>query len=283
MEWLNPGRSVTYLSTDRQFGKSANVYVYAQHSTLCRPARIIRWTFFQAGRVMVERVHRRPPVVTVKRWPLIVGLAGLAGFILLTVLVQARLLAGIDLGATRAVQPLASPWLDSFGESLAIAFSVEFCIAYGLVGSFLLWRAGLARWSLAPLSFLALDGFEAILKNVIDQPQVPAEFYRGIFYPLTSITLPGSFPSGHAMRSAFVCVFLAVVLSRWRGAWRWLVAVGLLVLAFLCGFSRVYLGYHWLSDVLAGTLLGASWGYLVASTLVDRLITRRARSLSVWH
>ncbi|HEY8885435.1 MAG TPA: phosphatase PAP2 family protein, partial [Chloroflexota bacterium] len=152
-----------------------------------------------------------------KRWPLIVGLAGLAGFILLTVLVQARLLAGIDLGATRAVQPLASPRLDSFGESLAIAFSVEFCIAYGLVGSFLLWRAGLARWSLAPLSFLALDGFEAILKNVIDQPQVPAEFYRGIFYPLTSITLPGSFPSGHAMRSAFVCVFLTVVLSRWRG------------------------------------------------------------------
>jgi membrane-associated phospholipid phosphatase len=232
---------------------------------------------------MVGRVYSRPRLVMVKRRPLIVGLAGLAGFVLLTVLVQARLLAEIDLAATRAVQPLASSRLDSFGESLAIAFSVEVCILYGLIGGFLLWRAGLGRWSLAPLSFLALDAFEAILKNVVNQPPVPSEFYRGIFYPLTSITLPGTFPSGHAMRSAFVCVFLAVVLSRWRGTWRWLVAVGLIVLAFLCGFSRVYLGYHWLSDVLAGTLLGASWGYLVASTLVDRLSTRRASSPSVRH
>jgi undecaprenyl-diphosphatase len=69
-----------------------------------------------------------------------------------------------------------------------------------------------------------------------------------------------SFPSGHALGSMIVygmltLVFLAVVRHRWRG---WFVAVMALVVAAI-GASRVALGVHFVSDVLAGWLLGAAW------------------------
>jgi membrane-associated phospholipid phosphatase len=69
-----------------------------------------------------------------------------------------------------------------------------------------------------------------------------------------------SFPSGHA-QSAIVAfsILLLVFLPVLRGVWRW-VAVGLAVLmALAIGFSRVALGVHYVSDVLAGYVLGAAW------------------------
>ena len=69
-----------------------------------------------------------------------------------------------------------------------------------------------------------------------------------------------SFPSGHALGSTIVygmltLVFLAVVRHRRR---RWLVAAAVLVVVAI-GASRVALGVHFVSDVLAGWMLGAAW------------------------
>jgi membrane-associated phospholipid phosphatase len=69
-----------------------------------------------------------------------------------------------------------------------------------------------------------------------------------------------SFPSGHALGSTIVygmltLVFLAVVRHRWRG---WFVGLAALIVVAI-GASRVALGVHFVSDVLAGWLLGAAW------------------------
>src|SRR5439155_17690729 len=92
------------------------------------------------------------------------------------------------------------------------------------------------------------------IKNVVDR-QRPV--YNRIF---TSEESP-SFPSGHAAGSAVGYGMLAYCLAlRWRTWRRRLPLVGVLVLlVLLIGFSRLYLGVHYLSDVLAGYALGLAW------------------------
>ncbi len=73
-----------------------------------------------------------------------------------------------------------------------------------------------------------------------------------------------SFPSGHAMLSAITYLTLGVLLARVHGRRRTKIfvmsfAIGL---TLLIGMSRVYLGVHWPTDVLAGWALGAAWAAL---------------------
>lgn len=84
-----------------------------------------------------------------------------------------------------------------------------------------------------------------------------------------------SFPSGHSMMAAVTYLTLAVMLSRMDGRVRirvFFVSVAA-VLACAVGVSRVYLGVHWPSDVLAGWTLGAAWALIV--WLVARWLERR--------
>lgn len=70
-----------------------------------------------------------------------------------------------------------------------------------------------------------------------------------------------SFPSGHAMMSAVVFLTLGALAARFAEKKRLkALALGAAVgLSMLVGFSRIYLGVHWASDVLAGWCMGAAW------------------------
>ena len=66
-----------------------------------------------------------------------------------------------------------------------------------------------------------------------------------------------SFPSGHAMGSmTLACV---LVLLAWRTRWRWWVAVPAGGFAVAVGMSRIYLGVHYPSDILAGWAAASAW------------------------
>jgi membrane-associated phospholipid phosphatase len=86
-----------------------------------------------------------------------------------------------------------------------------------------------------------------------------------------------SFPSGHAMAATLLYGFLVAFGVRKVQAWRWRVlavlAAGLLVL--LIGFSRLYLGVHYLSDVLGGMAAGSAW-LALCLTAVGTLRRHRA-------
>jgi undecaprenyl-diphosphatase len=90
-----------------------------------------------------------------------------------------------------------------------------------------------------------------------------------------SYVYSGSFPSGHSMLSAATYLTLAMLIASvepTRGAKR--LCFGLAVLVTLAtGFSRVYLGVHWPSDVLGGWCLGAAWS-LAAWFVLLRLGSR---------
>lgn len=85
--------------------------------------------------------------------------------------------------------------------------------------------------------------------------------------PFAAVAADGySFPSGHATGTATIMVLSAWMLTRWLiTGWTarvivWAMAIGS---ALVIGYSRVYLGVHYVSDVLAGWLLGIAWAGIV--------------------
>jgi undecaprenyl-diphosphatase len=77
-----------------------------------------------------------------------------------------------------------------------------------------------------------------------------------------------SFPSGHAMNSAMVFLTLATLLARAHEDLRvriYLITIAI-ILTSMVGMSRVYLGVHWPSDVLAGWSIGALWAAFCSLT-----------------
>jgi membrane-associated phospholipid phosphatase len=76
-----------------------------------------------------------------------------------------------------------------------------------------------------------------------------------------------SFPSGHAMGSS--TLGLAVVALCWPTRWRWPVLIATVVFVLLVGLSRLYLGVHYPSDILAGWCAATAWVFGMY-ILVDR-------------
>jgi membrane-associated phospholipid phosphatase len=81
-----------------------------------------------------------------------------------------------------------------------------------------------------------------------------------------------SFPSGHSAAAAACWMAMAVVVGRWvpRRARPW-IAAGAVAIAGAVAASRALLGVHWLSDVIAGLLVGWGWFALVALAFGGRL------------
>lgn len=123
-------------------------------------------------------------------------------------------------------------------------------------------------------AFLALDGkkhmayfacasvvsgmiVSALLKDVFQRP-------RPEIVPHLAYASSSSFPSGHSMMSAVTYLTLGALLARSHER-KALKAFFLLVAALIClmvGVTRVYLGVHWPTDVLAGWTAGAVWALL---------------------
>jgi undecaprenyl-diphosphatase len=106
---------------------------------------------------------------------------------------------------------------------------------------------------------LALNG---VLKLGFNRP-------RPSIFVTTVQTVSSSFPSGHAMSAAIVyptVAYLAARLHKRRWA-RWLVMTAALIVIALISFSRMYLGVHYPSDVVAGVVIGLGWAGFCMATL----------------
>ena len=78
-----------------------------------------------------------------------------------------------------------------------------------------------------------------------------------------------SFPSGHAMASSALGIALVVVL--WNSRWRWWAFTAATAYILFVGYSRLYLGVHYPTDIFAGWLVSGSWVMAVALIFRSRL------------
>jgi undecaprenyl-diphosphatase len=90
-------------------------------------------------------------------------------------------------------------------------------------------------------------------KHAVERMRPPMDIW------LTDVGRTSSFPSGHATQSLATFLALALLAGAWFPRVRWPARVLAVVLAAGVGWSRVYLGVHWATDVAAGWLIAATW------------------------
>ena len=179
-------------------------------------------------------------------------------FAILSVTVNAGALYALDRWLLAAAQKPTGNALDAlmFAVSLLGSIEVTGVVILAIVVWPLLRRRPLGPADLVPLVIVTVGTvIEVASKTLIHQPSPPGSLARG---PRLGITLATaySFPSGHMLRATMAYGLAAVrVLPRGRRPyWPWLY----LALIFLIGYSRVYLGQHWPTDVVGGVLLGGA-------------------------
>lgn len=152
---------------------------------------------------------------------------------------------------------LGPPWVEEMVRDVTALGSYTFIIIVvaAAVGYLLLVR----KYALALVVTVAeLGGMLSsnLLKTAFDRPRPDIEQGARVF--------TASFPSGHATLSAVTFLTLGALLTRTNADERvklYFIAVAVF-LTVLVGISRVYLGVHYPSDVLAGWSLGSAWAIL---------------------
>lgn len=151
---------------------------------------------------------------------------------------------------------LHHPWTDLFFATITWLGSPP---AMLILGAFALFTLIINNrdFSALVLIFGMAGGelFAILAKNVFARPR-PLPLFPDL------VLSGASFPSVHAFSAllfyGLIVYFLIDTTRNWRGARIFLLLVGSFIV-LLIGFSRIYLGLHWLSDVLAGFALAALW------------------------
>jgi undecaprenyl-diphosphatase len=157
--------------------------------------------------------------------------------------------------------PRGPGWLPGAMRDLTALGSAPVLVLFVLAvaGSLLVRRQyhALALLLVATIGGILLMMF---LKGVFARPRPPSAFHLSEVRSVRTL----SFPSGHAMESAIIYLTLAALLARLvQTRVLKLYFIGLaFFLTFVVGLSRVYLGVHYPSDVLAGWTVGLAWALL---------------------
>ncbi|MBA3326064.1 MAG: phosphatase PAP2 family protein [Rhodobacteraceae bacterium] len=154
--------------------------------------------------------------------------------------------------------PLGPGWVQEFGRDVTALGGIGVLAALTLAVAGYLWLQGNrgSMW-LVLASVAGGQAASTLFKLGFDRP-------RPDLVPHGSITYTSSFPSGHAMMAAVTYLTLAVLLARVQPRRTLKVYfLGVAVVVTLSvGVSRIYLGVHWPTDVLAGWAVGAGWALL---------------------
>lgn len=219
-----------------------------------------------------ERIGARilPLITTIRFIGLLIAAFALWGFYEIAENVAEQETQSIDTRILLTLRHWHTPLLDRVMFVLtSIGSPSVLLVASLLLAAVLLWRKRQAETVTLAIAASGALGLNYLLKNIFARAR-PELWQRTVevnFY---------SFPSGHAMMSVVVFgiigYLLAVQIPRWRVA----IATFTVLLVCAIGFSRLYFGVHWPTDIVAGYAAGTVW--LVACILSLEIWKRRYQS-----
>lgn len=168
--------------------------------------------------------------------------------------------------------PIGPQWVEIAVTDLTALGGIAVLVALTAIvcGFLMIRRRGIA----AMFILTALGGGIALsqgLKRYFARERPPLEYQA-------AEAVNASFPSGHAMLSAVVYLTIGAIVARAMPQRRlklYVMTVAVL-LAAIVGLSRIYLGVHWATDVMAGWCVGAAWAATcwLAARLFERFFGR---------
>jgi undecaprenyl-diphosphatase len=191
-------------------------------------------------------------------WPLSISLVCSVSFLILFAWISEEVFEGdlqrFDLGVRAAVHEFFSPQLTKFMQAMTFLGSIGFLTAlFAALLAIFLWK-GMKR----PAVWLAI----AVGGSVILDVTLKLTYHRTRPVPFVGVAPKSySFPSGHALSSFCFYGVLAGLLcarikSRTIRILIWIIATALVA---AIGLSRIYLGVHYPTDVIAGYIAAAAW------------------------
>lgn len=164
-----------------------------------------------------------------------------------------------------------SPWLNVIMEAVTWLGSPVLRIAIAVTAAVYLFRRnGDRRWPAFMLTnTIGVMLIYRVVKFLVTRPRPDVD--------ALVVALGHSWPSGHAAGGAalYLSLAYAAAASRPRSANGRVVWFGAAMTAAMIGASRVYLGVHWPSDVLAGLVMGTAWFAISASVCSHDVDTRK--------
>ena len=223
------------------------------------------------------RARQPSPAGLLARFPAVgLGLLLLGGLLFAALAVNVRTngpLLAWDLPIDQALHARATHdlWLNfdlmRFSGTLGRETAVGITILLGLIW---LWKRHWQALSMLLIGVIGGNIWFEVLSGFFGR-------HRPVWAdPLDPLPGPG-FPSGHSITSVLLYGLILLLLLPRLASWRWrlLAALDALLIALLVGFSRLYMGAHYPTDVLAGYSFGLAWGALVY-TGIELIQKRRA-------
>lgn len=182
--------------------------------------------------------------------------------------------AWLDGVAAEAVWRLRSPALTLMMRVVTELGSWWFVSGLIVAVSALIWtRRGLAQGAFVAIPVAGATLLSSVSKAALGRIRPPQES------ALIALPASKSLPSGHAMASFVVAAVLIYLVRRWDIPPAPKVVATVAAVLYACGvaFSRVYLGVHWASDVIASWVLAGAWLWIVV-TVYARQNSRTAEA-----
>ena len=181
-----------------------------------------------------------------------------AGVLWLVIEIERSLDTRILLALRNGADPVGPKWVEELARDITAlgSFGVLILLIAASVVFLLMAKQKIDAWTMLAATVGGV-GVVIVLKALLARSR-PDAALQAVY-----VSTP-SFPSGHAMMSAVTYLTLGAFLSRElrsRVLKTYVLSLAL-VISILVGFSRIYLGVHWPSDVLAGWCFGSAWALL---------------------